>query len=82
VGVEPDIGFSSTEVVMAGKGIDKVKTQAALETVRESPAITAIVVAPAVIVFGVLWWAWGFGAALLTAIVAAVVIVGARKLLG
>lgn len=65
---------------MAGKGIDRNKTQAALETVRESPGITAIVVAPVVIGFGVLWWALGFWPALLAVIVVGAVVVGMRTL--
>ncbi|MGW0042768.1 hypothetical protein [Rhodococcus sp. NPDC003348] len=67
---------------MAGKGIDRNKTQAALETVKESPAIAAIVAAPVVIGFGVLWWAIGFWPALLAVIVVAAVVVGLRKFLG
>ncbi|MFD4470374.1 hypothetical protein ACFWPA_19005 [Rhodococcus sp. NPDC058505] len=67
---------------MAGKGIDKVKTQAALDTVRESPGIAAIVAAPVVIGFGVLWWAIGFWPALLSVAVVVAVVVGLRKLRG
>lgn len=67
---------------MAGKGIDRTKAQAALETAKESPGIVAIVAAPAVIGFGVLWWAIGFWPALLAVIVVAAVVVGGRRLLG
>ncbi|SDE05448.1 hypothetical protein [Rhodococcus tukisamuensis] len=67
---------------MAGKGIDRTKAQTALEVVRESPAITAIVVAPAVVVFGLLWWLTGFGTALLVTVLLGVVVVAGKKFLG
>ncbi|WP_305092442.1 hypothetical protein [Prescottella sp. R16] len=65
---------------MAGKNIDRVKAESALEVVRESPAIVAIVAAPAVVVFGVLWWATGFGTALLITLVLAGLAVLVKKL--
>ncbi|AOW93158.1 hypothetical protein BFN03_12230 [Rhodococcus sp. WMMA185] len=62
------------------KRIDRVKAESALEVVRESPAIALITVAPALVVFGVVWWLLGFGWALVLAIVLGVVAVAGRKL--
>ncbi|GAA4486279.1 hypothetical protein GCM10023094_42380 [Rhodococcus olei] len=67
---------------MAGKGIDRVKARAAVETARESPAIVAITVAPVLIGFGVLWWAIGFWPTLLLVLLVGVVVLGIRKLRG
>lgn len=58
---------------MAGKKIDRVRAQSALETVRESPAIALIAAAPALVVFAVVWWLAGFGTALLLLIALGVV---------
>ncbi len=49
---------------MAGKKIDRVHAQSALETVRENPGIALIAAAPALVVFGVVWWLTSFPAAL------------------
>ncbi len=51
------------EVVMAGKKLDRVHAQSALETVRENPLIAVIAAAPALVVFGLVWWLAGFGTA-------------------
>ncbi|XVA00947.1 hypothetical protein ACQ86I_15960 [Prescottella equi] len=64
---------------MAGKNIDRVKAESALEVVKESPAIAAIVAAPALVVFGVLWWLTGFGTALLVTLLIAGIAVVAKK---
>ncbi|MFF0815786.1 hypothetical protein ACFYVR_11635 [Rhodococcus sp. NPDC003318] len=64
---------------MAGRNVDRVKAQAALETVRESPGIAAIVAAPVVIGFGVLWWAIGFWPSLLLVLLVGAVVLGVRK---
>ncbi|RVW10227.1 hypothetical protein EGT67_08495 [Prescottella agglutinans] len=64
---------------MAGKKIDRVKAESALEVVRESPTIALIVAAPAIVVFGVLWWLTGFGTALLVTLVVAGLAVVAKK---
>lgn len=66
---------------MAGKKIDRVKAESALEVVKESPAVVAIVAAPAVVVFGVLWWLTGFGTALLVTLLIVGVAVVAKKVL-
>ncbi len=64
---------------MPGKKLDRVRAQSALATVKESPFITAVALAPAVIVFALLWWLAGFGWALLLLIVLGVVaIVGGK----
>lgn len=41
---------------MAGKKIDRVRAQSALETVRENPVIAAVAIAPAVLIFALVWW--------------------------
>lgn len=64
---------------MAGKKVDRVHAESALEVVKESPAIVAIVAAPAIVVFGLLWWLTGFGTALLVTLVLAGVAVVAKK---
>ncbi|WP_430333830.1 hypothetical protein [Rhodococcus sp. ACT016] len=64
---------------MAGKKIDRVKAQTAVEVVRESPTIALIVAAPAIVVFGVLWWLTGFGTALLVTLIVAGLAVVAKK---
>lgn len=48
---------------MAGKKLDRVHAQSALESVRENPGIALIAAAPAIVVFGVVWWLAGFGTA-------------------
>lgn len=56
---------------MAGKNVDRTKV--ALETVRESPGITLIVAAPALVGFGAIWLLAGFGWAILALVGVAVV---------
>lgn len=53
---------------MAGKKLDRVHAQSALESVRENPGIALIAAAPAIVVFGVVWWLTGFGTALVLVI--------------
>ncbi|WP_072690622.1 hypothetical protein [Rhodococcus marinonascens] len=65
---------------MPEKKIDRVKAESALEAVRESPTIALITVAPALVVFGVVWWLLGFWLALVLAVVLGVVAVAGRKL--
>ncbi|MFC9554758.1 hypothetical protein ACFTWF_28390 [Rhodococcus sp. NPDC056960] len=65
---------------MSEKKIDRVKAESALEVVRESPTIALITVAPALVVFGVVWWLFGFWSALVLAVVLGVVAVVGRKL--
>ncbi|SEK76804.1 hypothetical protein [Rhodococcus maanshanensis] len=67
---------------MAGKGIDRSKAQSALEVVRENPLISLVAAAPAIAIFGVAWWLFGFGGALILAIVLGVVVVAGKKFLG
>jgi fatty acid desaturase len=68
------------EVSMAGKKLDRTHARTALEVVRESPTIALITVAPAVVVFGVVWWLFGFWAAILLALVFGVAAVATRAL--
>ncbi|MCJ0903916.1 hypothetical protein [Rhodococcus sp. ARC_M6] len=70
---------------MVGKKLDRTrldgsKARTALEVVRESPTIALITVAPAVVVFGVVWWLFGFWAAILLAVIFGVGAVVTRKL--
>lgn len=53
---------------MAGKKLDRVHAQSALESVRENPGIALIAAAPAIVVFGVVWWLAGFGSAVVLVI--------------
>lgn len=55
---------------MAGKKIDRVHAQSALETVRENPGIALIAAVPALAVAGLVWWLLGFPAFLLLLIAA------------
>ncbi|MFC4605047.1 hypothetical protein [Rhodococcus kronopolitis] len=66
---------------MTGKGIDRQKASTALEVVRESPTVVAIVAAPALVVFGLLWWLTGFGTALLVLVLLGVVAVVGKRML-
>ncbi|MBH0780977.1 hypothetical protein [Nocardia bovistercoris] len=64
---------------MAGKNIDRIRAKSALETVRESPVITAIAVAPFVVALGLVWWIFGgFAAFVLLVVLGAVVVVGGK----
>jgi hypothetical protein len=65
---------------MSEKKIDRVKAESALEVVRESPTIALITVAPALVVFGVVWWLFGFWSALVLVLILGVVAVVGRKL--
>ncbi|GCE36073.1 hypothetical protein Rhow_000017 [Rhodococcus wratislaviensis] len=65
---------------MSEKKIDRVKAESALEVVRESPTIALITVAPALVVFGVVWWLFGFWSALVLVLILGVVALVGRKL--
>jgi hypothetical protein len=66
---------------MPGKDIDRVRARSALATVKESPVITAIAVAPFVVVLGLVWWlVGGFAAFVLLIVLGAVVVVGGKLL--
>jgi hypothetical protein len=66
---------------MPGKDIDRVRARSALATVKESPMITAIAVAPFVVALGLVWWLVGGFAAFVLLIVLGVVVVVGSKLL-
>lgn len=52
-----------------------------MATVKESPVITAIAVAPFVVVLGLVWWlVGGFAAFVLLIVLGAVVVVGGKLL--
>ncbi|KZM70691.1 hypothetical protein [Nocardia terpenica] len=61
------------------KEIDRIRARSALETVKESPLIAAVALAPAVVVLGVVWWLTNWFVALLVLIaLGAVVVVRGR----
>ncbi|WP_280510186.1 hypothetical protein [Nocardia farcinica] len=66
---------------MAGKDVDRVRARSARATVKESPVITAIALAPVVVVLGVVWWLTnGFVALLLLVLLGVGVVVGGKLL--
>ncbi|MBF6365187.1 Uma2 family endonuclease [Nocardia puris] len=66
---------------MAGKDIDRIRARSAWATVKESPVIAAIAVAPVVVVLGVVWWLTnGFVAFLLLVLLGVGVVVGGKLL--
>jgi len=66
---------------MTGKNVDRVRARSALETVKESPLITAVAVAPVVAVLAVVWWLTnGWIAFLLLVLLGAGVVVGGKFL--
>ncbi|KAA0021261.1 hypothetical protein [Antrihabitans cavernicola] len=66
---------------MAGKKIDRVRAQSALETVRENPVIAAVALAPAVVIFALVWWLAGPVWAILLLILAGAGVVFGGKFL-
>ncbi|MGV9819992.1 hypothetical protein [Nocardia xishanensis] len=66
---------------MPGKEIDRIRARSAWETVKESPVITAIAVAPFVVVLGVVWLLTnGFVAFLLLVLLGVGLVVGGKLL--
>ncbi|MFD0365031.1 hypothetical protein ACFQZZ_26645 [Nocardia sp. GCM10030253] len=66
---------------MPGKNIDRVRARSAWATVKESPVITAVAVAPFVIALGLVWWlVGGFAAFVLLVVLGVVVVVGGKLL--
>ncbi|MFI1464686.1 MULTISPECIES: hypothetical protein [Nocardia] len=63
------------------KEIDRVRARSAWATVKESPVITVIAVAPVVVVFGLVWWLLGGWAAFLLLVLLGVGAVFGGKLL-
>ncbi|ATL70865.1 hypothetical protein [Nocardia terpenica] len=57
------------------KEIDRIRARSALETVKESPLIAAVALAPAVVVLGVVWWLTNWFVALLVLIALGAVVV-------
>ncbi|WP_280234242.1 hypothetical protein [Nocardia cyriacigeorgica] len=66
---------------MPGKEIDRVRARSAWATVRESPVITAVALAPFALALGVVWWLFGGIAALVLLVVLGGVAVYGGKLL-
>ncbi|NLE79991.1 MAG: hypothetical protein GX610_10500 [Rhodococcus sp.] len=50
-------------------GLSRQNAGTALEVLRENPMIAVITAAPALIVFGIVWWLLGFWPALLLVLV-------------
>ncbi|WP_068277968.1 hypothetical protein [Aldersonia kunmingensis] len=50
---------------MAGKKLDRQTGRAGLETIKQSPVMVAVLGAPALIGFALIWWLAGFGWAIL-----------------
>ncbi|WP_040783706.1 hypothetical protein [Nocardia pneumoniae] len=66
---------------MPGKDIDRIRARSALATVKESPVITAIAVAPFALALGVVWWLFGgFAAFVLLVVLGAIVVLGGKLL--
>ncbi|QIS06378.1 hypothetical protein F5X71_32340 [Nocardia brasiliensis] len=66
---------------MPGKDIDRIRARSAWATVKESPVITAIAVAPVALAVALVWWlVGGFAAFVLLVVLGAVVVVGGKLL--
>ncbi|WP_433576930.1 hypothetical protein [Nocardia brasiliensis] len=66
---------------MPGKDIDRIRARSAWATVKESPVITGIAVAPVVLAVALVWWlVGGFAAFVLLVVLGAVVVVGGKLL--
>ncbi|WP_040796872.1 hypothetical protein [Nocardia higoensis] len=66
---------------MTGKKVDRVRARSALETIRESPFIAAVALAPVVAVLAVVWWLTnGWIAFLLLVLLGAGVVLGGKFL--
>ncbi|NEW31654.1 hypothetical protein GV791_03620 [Nocardia cyriacigeorgica] len=66
---------------MPGKEIDRVRARSAWASVKESPVITAIAVAPFALALGVVWWLFGgFAAFVLFVLLGAGVVFGGKLL--
>ncbi|MBO0856710.1 MAG: hypothetical protein J2P18_23420 [Nocardia sp.] len=63
------------------KEIDRVRTRAALDTVKESPFLAVVVAVPALVVLGAVWWATNWFIALLVLIALGAVVVVRGKFL-
>ena len=60
---------------MAGKDIERMRANSALEVIRQHPILVLFAVSPALAVLGVIWWVAGAGWAIAAAI--ALVLAGA-----
>lgn len=72
------VGRAYPEVM--SKEIDRNRARSALETVRESPVIAAIALAPVVVVLGVVWWLTNWFVALVLLIILGVVVVARGRI--
>ena len=72
------VGRAYPEVM--SQEIDRNRARSALETVRESPVIAAIALAPVVVVLGVVWWLTNWFVALVLLIILGVVVVARGRI--
>ena len=54
---------------MAGKDINRIRAQSALEVIREHPVLALFAASPALALVGVIWWLAGGGWAIFAAVV-------------
>lgn len=50
--------------------IDRQKSNAVTQVVRQHPGMSLVAISPAIVVFGVVWWLTSFRLALILAVVA------------
>jgi predicted lysophospholipase L1 biosynthesis ABC-type transport system permease subunit len=64
---------------MAGKDIQRMRAQSALEVIRQHPVLVLFAVSPALALLGLVWWfaglGWAVAAAVVLALLAGVLIV-------
>jgi hypothetical protein len=54
---------------MAGKDIERIRAQSALQVIRQHPVLVLFAISPALLALGVIWWLAGAGWAVAAAIV-------------
>jgi hypothetical protein len=53
---------------MAGKDIERIRAQSALQVIRQHPVLVLFAISPALLALGVIWWLAGAGWAVAAAI--------------
>lgn len=46
---------------MAGKDIERIRAQSALQVIRQHPVLVLFAISPALLALGVIWWLAGAG---------------------